>query len=294
MIPVGSSTVDMQAGKLTTFVFDAIKQHVSPKCTSFGIVHQGDEGSQLMTTRAVPKKLSEDEHENLAQDFAHLFYAEARQDVSTHQRAQRYYVIAFANGDQVLCRFPLLLYPSVDRQLGASSESEPANATGLISHAMRHHEVGMRLALGHTNGLMERISEENQQLRARCSQLEDKNFAMLEKHEALISKQFERDLAFQREKRQDERLERLFLQVEKIVPMIAAKYVPQLTAASPTPDAAEDPVAAIIHFFMGLSTKQKEDILAVLTEEQKGQFGSVIQGCITAMQQKQQTKGKAA
>lgn len=219
---------------------------------SVGLAHVTDVGEQVLFTRAFEKKKAgtdPDYLNTIAEDVISSAFA----DVEAYRMPQRYVAIAY-RGEEVLGSSTFQIRPPMSNDVGG--ETEPANATGLVAQAQRHLETKERMAYSAIDGVLSRLQEENDRLRADNTRLTNGWMNMLQHQEELISQKHKRDLEMKEAEAMSARIDKLFEHIDKrLLPALIAKYTPN-----------GGPVKAM---FDSLKPEQLAQIHAVLTEEQR-------------------------
>jgi len=109
---------------------------------------------------------------------------------------------------------------------GSFAETEPPDATGLTSMAMRHAEAANRVALSMVMQLGAHYQRIMAQQETRLERFESRFVEMTELHENMSSRKDERDLTNMQARKAAEQKDRLIDQLQLLAPAALAKWLP--------------------------------------------------------------------
>lgn len=225
-----------------------------------GLAHETDTSQRVIFTRVFDKKKAASDPDYLT-DIAEDLVTTAFQDIEAYRLPQKYIAVAY-RGEEVLGSATFQLRPPPSNEIGG--ETEPANATGLVAQAQRHLETKERMAFSAIDGVLSRLQEENDRLRAQNGKLQEGWMNMLQHQEELISQKHKRDLEMKEAEAMSARVDKLFDHIDKrLLPALIAKYTPN-----------GGPIKSI---FDSLSPDQLAKINEVLNEEQRGMLIQLAQ-----------------
>lgn len=290
-----------QLSGLLEWAEDEVAQN--PAAASIALACVGaEEGDTVVVQKILPSKQDIDARSALIAAHVEAFYATAQGETEESPRSQTYMLVAYGKGkNDFLGRRKFTLHPPINRQLNA--ELEPPTEKGFHSLVTRWGDNSLRLSSANQQAVidllqseLERKERDLQSMRVYNKQLEDRRLDEFKITEELRSKALERELALKREARQDERLERLWRQVEGYVPLLVSKYTgtPLATLSSGAPAAPNaSPIDRFATFFFGLTGDQKQQMLSVLSEPQQQEFMDILQALVAAKQEAEKAKEKA-
>lgn len=255
-----NSTPLIHLDELSAFLVDKCNPENGFEVVMLGLTHFTDQGPETINVvkceNASPEKITE---------LGEKLYRHAMAAADTFSMPQRYGIIVFGPDEDVLASYPFRLAPSVSVMQGG--ESEPPNERGVIAQIMRITEGYGRIGAQQSEKMMRMLGEENERLRSRCAQLEDKNFEIIKLREELLDGKAKRDLEIKESERWSERIDRILELGEKqVLPAMVEKY------------SAFGPIRG---FFKSLNEEQLLKIAGELTNEQKmklAELASMLNG----------------
>lgn len=171
--------------------------------------------------------------------------------------SQRFCVAILDAQDHVLAQF--LARVGSDAVGGTAWDSEPANLAGVTKQLMRHNEAHAKISAASTQGVIDRLLDENLRLNQRIEGYEARHIEMLQLYESLITARHDRELEAQRQQRKDARRDALVGKLSLLLPVAAAKL---LGPGKLTPDPRVKALA------QSLEGEQVQQIAQVLKPEQ--------------------------
>lgn len=239
-------------------ILEFVRRRLTEKRTkSFGLAHLTEEGHAIILTRQVETNTPA-EREKLALDIAAECENEAWANVETHERPQRYGVVAFDSNEQAIGRHDFRLAPPIDKTIGG--ETEAPNATGVLAMQMRHGEISMRLLTQSSQQNLDRLSDENERLRSHIRLLESERLEVMRTTQDLLDRKVERDMRIEASRAEQKRVDRAWGQLEALVPALMAKH-----GFSPEAGAAANPLIGLLR---SLRPEQREAMMNLLDDEQ--------------------------
>jgi hypothetical protein len=108
---------------------------------------------------------------------------------------------------------------------GESSSVDAPNGRGLVQQSIRHSEVLLHSHVSSTAARERAYMKENEALRKRCTQYEDRHMKMIEQQEEFMSRRMERDLTLRREVRSEERFDKVAESLMMGVPAVMNRFL---------------------------------------------------------------------
>ena len=267
--------------KILTFVRQKMLSTIP--CTKFVLVHTSVENAGAILHTIERQKESCD-IETEATQIVEELWREASDHIDTCTRAQKYAVISY-NGETISGQKAWRLTPTPDSM--PHDASEPPTSQGAMSMAMRFADSAMRLNMQVIGSQMQSAIEENERLRRRNINLEQRLDESFEMREQLRSQEHERQLELLESSRKADRLDNLLNQLKPIMLTLAPKIVSSLMRGLPAgtipektlPSAQEkatDLLGKFLLFFETLSEEQVSKIFDILNESQQNLLGEFI------------------
>lgn len=203
--------------------------------------------------------------------FAMTIEATASEDASGLRGPTQYVILVFRKGSPEYSWRLLFSVRSAMSDDGTFSETEPPDANGLLSMAMRHAEASARTATTVVAQMASHFQKVMAQQDAQLARYEERFVDMTELHENMTARKDERDLANYQAKKSAEHKDALIQQVQLMLPAVAAKFLP----AGPSRQLAA--VEAIKEFMRSLKPEQVPALMAGLSEGQQAALGTLYQ-----------------
>lgn len=264
----------------TDRILEFLKAHLSPKqkpkLKTVALAHLvPDNGGGTILTKVIdlPEKATLEQRNALARELTGEIERAAAASASTHDRPQRYGICCYGPNDIMMGRWDMLVGPPRDSFRAMGGESEPPTGVGVLSQSMRFSEAAMRLLCSNMQMSMANNQEENERLRRRCTEYEDRHLESLKLMADLLDKKQERDLALTEKKAEQERAMRAWVAVEKLIPAVLQKYGFDMPAGESAAGGF-----GIKAFLSSLTGDQKLAICNALTEEQLAQLQALLKG----------------
>lgn len=154
---------------------------------------------------------------------------------------------------------------------GDSYDSEPANAKGLTSAAMRHAEVFAKAMSMSMAGTIEQLARQNMKLGDQNAKLMEQHAEFLAAMEELQSRKHERDLELTREAASAKQKEIVAEEVASLIPAVVQKFTGVTPARYLPPE-----VSSLRKLAGGLTDEQIAGIMAQLSPAQQASLATVL------------------
>lgn len=179
---------------------------------------------------------------------------------------QSYAVISLSESDEHIGRFPFRAQPRYDT---VHTESETADAKGIIHQLMRHNETREKTSnqmLGTMMAYMTRVIESVQDENNRMA---DERLKVMELTQNLLNQQQDRDIKMLEHEAKQENIQELMGNVKLLLPAIASKLTGSAATVTDGEGEKIDPKGeAMKRFAASLSPEQMQTIQATLSPAQ--------------------------
>lgn len=175
-------------------------------------------------------------------------------------------------------------------------QTAPAATLGnVMGHLIRSNEMTMRVALGHTDTLIQRLQDHIETLSKRIRQLEEERNELLAVAENVRDRKHEREIekfkAVQQEQRNDRMKERAVGSILQYLPLamrVMAVKAGIAPAAEPNPSAPPSEAdGQLLRFLSALPLEQQEALFNLFTPEQKAEFSRAIDATMKKVEAEQ-------
>jgi hypothetical protein len=205
-------------------------------------------------------------------ELATAIHERALEDAAHQPGPVQYGLFAYAEGHKsyVDRTFLTIENESAARQTTALStinagsfddDDERTQRAGVVGLLMRHTHASAQLALGHTVDIVRHYKEESDRKDARIRELEERQTAVLQMYEELLSAKHERELEMLKAQNSEKRKDHLLDKLDMLLPIAMSKVLP----ASKTPALGEELMRQLLK---SLSREQLSSLVSHLSPEQ--------------------------
>lgn len=259
---------------LSRFIRERIfANHQAGKCVAVNLYHEaeGAKNPQLLFSRSIDLPDGEDMGkvdayiDDIVRDL--LVYAQTDTDESG-SHVQRYVVKAlYGEGKVIHGRQVFRCQPQQEpgEDEDAALDTEPRNARGLVSQAMRHSEALMRLHVNGNDAVVRSLVMQNERLANAFVSSLDKMGEFLSRLTDAEDRRAERMRTLAMEERKAKNDEMVFRQLASTIPVIANR----MAGGNIVPTKLSTRDQLMVRLFEGMDESRFARFLDTLTEEQK-------------------------
>ncbi|HEY1693080.1 MAG TPA: hypothetical protein VGG39_13020 [Polyangiaceae bacterium] len=201
-------------------------------------------------------------------ELATAIYERAIEDATQQRGPVQYGLFAYAEGqksyvDRTFLNVDAPKTSTAIATLDATTfdDDERAQRAGVVGMLMKHTHASAQLALGQTVDIVRHYKEESERKDARIRELEERQTAVLQMYEELLSAKHERELEMLKAQNSEKRKDHLLDKLDMLVPIAMSKILP----ASKTPALGEELMRQLLK---SLSRDQLSALVSHLSPEQ--------------------------
>jgi hypothetical protein len=226
-----------------------------PEAVYLDLIHARPVGSKRVQRFVLPEK----DPASIVSQTLTLMQKNARQ----HAGGQQVYALALVNPEdnETVSEFRIT---SGDQDVGAAHDSELPNAEGIIKQILRFNSNLHREARMGFDVTQRAIINENERLRERCGQLEERHMQVMALQEELLSTRHEREVMTVKAMRAEGRKDKALAQVATLAPVVARRF---LNSGQAGEEATTDPLIAQLGG--SLTDTQIQSLMGILSPAQQ-------------------------